>query len=75
MTRDEATKQAKAYRGSVIQTLATLLHAANDLAPEDDPDKYDAWRALVMRARNEHDALARLAREEKARADDGTEGR
>jgi hypothetical protein len=60
VTHDEAMKQAKAYRGSVIQALATLLHAANDLAPEAEPDKYDAWRALVMKARQEYDALNRL---------------
>ncbi len=60
MTREEATAKAKAYSGNVIRALAALLHAANDLAPEDGPDKYDAWRALVMRAREEYDALLRL---------------
>ncbi len=60
MTREEAKAKAKAYSGNVIRALAALLHAANDLAPEDDPDKYDAWRALVMRAREEYDALLRL---------------
>jgi BMFP domain-containing protein YqiC len=42
---------------SVIKALATLLHAANDFAPEDDPDKYDVWRMMVCSARHEYDAL------------------
>jgi predicted nucleic acid-binding Zn-ribbon protein len=42
---------------SVIKALAQLLYAANDFAPEDDPDRYDAWRALVMSARHEFDDL------------------
>lgn len=42
--------------GRVIKALATLLHAANDLAPADDPDRYDAWRALALSARSEWDA-------------------
>jgi hypothetical protein len=72
VTHDEATKQAKAYRGNVIQALATLLHAANDLAPEAEPDKYDAWRMLVMRARFEHDALAALTRAPAAHGESAT---
>jgi hypothetical protein len=52
------TRIAKINDGQIIKALATLLHAANDFAPEDDPDKYDAWRAVVMSARHEYDRLA-----------------
>jgi hypothetical protein len=59
---------------SVIKALAQLLYAANDFAPEDDPDKYDAWRALVMSARHEFDALGaevrRLREEREALAEE-----
>lgn len=53
---------------SVIHALATLLHAANDFAPEEEPDRYDSWRAQVCSARGEYDRLrASLAAAEEER--------
>lgn len=50
------------YTGhGVIHALAALLDAANNLAPEDDPDKYDGWRRLVVSARAEYDELWKVA--------------